>query len=192
MKRIKDMQTLPKNTVAVLGTLGATACVLTSATPAARAQGILPVRVKLGVLLPSDGETKKATGDTHIAAEVDVALPSALTMGSYVASIGYAQSTRSGAKLTTVPITVSRIFSPPNPATRLTGNVYFGVGAGMYILHASGGGRSDNETTFGGFGVVGYSLPGGATFIEAKYHVVAKDAGGLKPTGLAVLVGRRF
>lgn len=149
----------------------------------------LKARVKIGVLLPNQSNTRTFTGSTHFNAEADVAIPN-LGQGNTYATIGYSQGSKNGGKLRSIPLTLTRLFSPPNPAKSVTGNVYFGLGAGAYFLRASGGGGSESKTRLGGFGVVGYNFPN-PFFVEAKYQLVGKVAG-VSPTGLALMVGRRF
>jgi len=150
----------------------------------------LPLRVKVGVLLPSDGDTKDFAGSTLYGAEADLSVPLP-GAGQSTFTAGYYEGRRDGRTFRVIPLTISQIFSAPNPATGLTGNVYYGVGTGVYLLRKSGNGNSENKTAFGGFGVVGYQLPSGAFFIEGKYHVVGSVAG-LSPRGLSFTLGRRF
>lgn len=160
--------------------------------PTARAQstGLIPVRVKIGALLPSQGGARTNAGSVIPAAEVDVRIPSFL--GGSFASLGYQQGSKRGGRLRVIPLTLSRTFSPPNPAGRLTGNVYAGLGAGAYFLQGRGiGGTSINRTTLGGFAQIGYQTPS-KFFIEAKYQLTAQRAGGLSPNGLLLFVGRSF
>ena len=152
----------------------------------AQTTGILPLRAKLGVLLPSNSSTKDEAGDIVPAGELDLRIPRFL--GGSFASIGYQE--RSG--LRTVPITISRTYGPANPLQAVTGNVYFGLGAGVYFLHGDDGvGRSHDKTTLGGFGQIGYQFPN-PYFVEAKYQAVIGKADGLTPNGLLLFVGRRF
>ena len=163
------------------------------ATGTARAQlgrSPLPLRVKAGVLLPSDGDTKDFAGSTLYGAELDLSAPLP-GVGQYTFTAGYYEGRRSGRTFRVIPLTVSQIFSAPNPASGLTGNLYYGLGAGAYLLRASGNGESEDKTAFGGFGVVGYQLPSGAFFIEGKYHI-ASSVAGLSPGGLSFMLGRRF
>jgi hypothetical protein len=149
---------------------------------AAQTGGILPLRIKAGVLLPEDG-------GTAFNGEVDLAIPT-LGAGRTLITAGYAEGKENGRRLRIIPVTVARIFSPPNPAAGVTGNIYFGLGVGAYFLRASGGGVSEEKTRVGGFGVAGYQFPS-TFFVEAKYHVAGKVAG-LSPNGVALLLGRRF
>ncbi len=156
---------------------------------AAQAQdtGLLPVRVKIGALLPTDSTTKDQAGDIIPAAELDVKIPR-LFGGNTFASIGYQD--RGG--LRTVPLTISRTFGPKNPLKIVTGNPYFGLGAGVYFLNGDDGvGSSESKTTVGGFAQAGYQFPN-PYFIEAKYQLVAQKADGLSANGLLLFVGRRF
>lgn len=184
-KRWTVAATVPPASLAVAGLLG-----ILASPAAAQIQNPLPLRVKLGVFLPQSGNTKSDTGDVHFNAEVDLALPLP-GAGSKQVSVGYMQSVESGTKLRTIPVTVTQVFSPPNPASGVTGNVYFGVGAGVYFLRASGGGVSESKTRLGGFGMAGYQFPN-AFFVEAKYHLVSGKVADLSPNGIAFLMGRRF
>lgn len=164
---------------------------LFASCPAARAQGsIIPVRVKVGILNASDGDVRRSVGTPLFQGEVDVALPSTSPGKTYV-SVGYMERRKNGGTFRVVPLTISRVYSPPNPASRLTGNVYTGAGIGAYLLHASGGGDSENKTTIGGFVVVGYQFPT-PYFVEAKYHQTAGGVKSLSPNGLAISAGYRF
>ncbi len=159
---------------------------------AAHAQGVglLPLRVKIGALLPSQSATKDRAGSVIPAGELDLRIPRLFSggNGSTYASIGYQD--RGG--LRTVPLTLSRTFSPKNPLKIATGNPYFGLGAGAYFLKGDDGiGASQSKTTFGGFAQIGYQFPV-PYFIEAKYQLVAGKADGLSPNGLLLFVGRKF
>ena len=165
--------------------VGATA-LLPARAAHAQDTGLLPVRVKIGALLPTDGTTKDEAGDIIPAAELDVRIPR--LFGGSFASIGYQD--RGG--LRTVPITISRTFGPKNILKPVTGNAYFGLGAGVYLLKGDDGiGDSQSKTTVGGFAQAGYQFPN-PYFIEAKYQLVAQKADGLSANGLMLFVGRRF
>jgi hypothetical protein len=165
--------------------------VMTVGAVTAKAQdtGIIPVRVKLGVLYPTDSTTRTATGSVHLGGEVDVALPKLLG-GKYIVSAGYFNGSDGGNKLRMIPVTIGRYFQPPNPAKSLTGNVYAGAGIGAYFVRGQVGGVSDSKTTIGGYGSVGYQFPN-PFFVEAKYHIAGK-VNGLRPGGLTLMVGRHF
>lgn len=139
--------------------------------------------------MPQDSDTRRFSGSTQFNIEADLALPN-IGLGKYFVSAGYSQGSRNGNKLRVVPVTIGRMFSPINPARSITGNVYFGAGLGPYFLRASNGVASASKTTIGAYGVVGYQLPN-PYFVEAKYHLTGKVAG-INPSGLAVMVGRRF
>lgn len=159
---------------------------------AAKAQGtgLLPLRIKIGALLPTESRTKNRTGSVIPAAELDLRIPRLFAGGGggTYASIGYQD--RGG--LRTIPLTLSRTFAPKNPLKVVTGNPYFGLGAGVYFLQGNDKiGRSESKTTFGGFAQVGYQFPN-PYFIEAKYQLVSGKADGLSPNGLLLFVGRKF
>ena len=162
---------------------------VTAAPAQAQLGSVVPVRAKLGVLLPQDGDTKDFGGDVLYGGELDVTVPLP-GAGQTVFTAGYYEGRNSGRKYRVIPLTISQVFSPPNPAAGLTGNVYFGLGAGAYLLRASGEGESEEKTTFGGFALAGYQFPN-AFFVEGKYHV-AGSVGGLSPNGLSFTLGRRF
>lgn len=150
--------------------------------------GVTPVRAKLGVFLPQ-GDAREFAGSTHFNGEVDVAIP-ALGLGRTLVTAGYYQGSEDGRKLRMIPVTIAKVFSPPNPVGSVTGNVYFGLGAGAYFLRASDDDGSENKVRPGGFAMVGYQFPN-PYFVEAKYHIVG-SINGISPRGLAVMVGRRF
>jgi hypothetical protein len=168
-------------------------CLYTPATARAQSSPI-PIRLKLGALLASDGDVRSFSGSPLFAAELDVDLPQVAT-GKTRIGIGYYERSKSGRKFTTIPVTISRIFTPPNPTASVTGSPYFGFGVGGYFLRRSGPG-GDNELKPGGFGVAGYDFPqkflGFISFVEAKYHLVAGGANGLSPNGLLVTIGTRL
>src|SRR5688500_5920164 len=85
-------------------------------TPAtARAQSSpIPIRLKLGALLASDGDVRTFSGSPLLAAELDVDLPQVAT-GKTRISIGYYGRSKSGRSFTAIPVTIARIFTPPNP-----------------------------------------------------------------------------
>ena len=175
--------------MATVLTLGGGALLLSARPAQAQLGSPLPIRAKLGVLLLQDGDTKDFAGDVLYGGEIDVTapLPGA---GQTVFTAGYFEGRRGGRTYRVIPLTVSQVYSPPNPAAGLTGNVYFGVGAGAYLLRASGNGESENKTTFGGFALAGYQFPS-ALFVEGKYHL-AGGVNGLSPNGLSIMLGRRF
>lgn len=178
----------------VAAALALTAVLPCFAPQTARAQSVsspVPIRVKIGIHTPADNGTRSAYGSPLFLGELEIGLPS-LTGGRYAASIGYERSSRDGRTLEVIPITASRLFSPPNPAAGLTGTVYYGLGAGVYLMRAKGNGASANKNNLGGFGVVGYQFPGGGFLVEAKYHLVSGSAGGAKASGLALMVGKRL
>lgn len=165
-------------------------CVASPRAAHAQSTGLVPLRLKIGALLPSQSAAKTLSGSVVPAGEVDIRIPSFL--GGSFATIGYQERGRNGGKLRTIPLTISRTFSPPNPAGAVTGNVYFGVGAGAYLLEAHNAlGVSKSRTTVGGFAQIGYQTPS-KFFVEAKYQIVAQKAAGLSPNGVLLFVGTSF
>ncbi|RYG64005.1 hypothetical protein EON80_20075 [bacterium] len=158
-------------------------------TAHAQETGIVPLRVKVGALLPSQSASRDAGGSVIPSAEVDIRIPRVL--GADFVSIGIQNRSRNGGKLRVVPITLSRTFQPGNPVGRVTGSPYFGVGAGAYVLSGRNDGNSDSKIAPGGFGQIGYQLPN-KYFVEAKYQVVAGKVAGLRPNGLVLSLGRSF
>lgn len=180
---------MKRHCLAALG-LGAALGMVSLSQPAhAQDTGLIPVRAKLGLLYPSNSNTRNATGSLHLGGEVDVTIPKFLG-GRYIASLGITQGSDNGGRVRMIPVTIGRYFQPPNPAKSVTGNVYFGAGAGLYFLNGKVAGVSDSKTSIGGYGVVGYQLPN-PYFVEAKYHLTGK-VNGLRAGGLAVMVGRHF
>jgi hypothetical protein len=170
------------------------------ATPqAAQAQisNIIPIRVKLGVLLPSDRDTKDLSGNTHFSGEVDVALPGSGGGQQTLISVGYSRGSRSGSSYQVIPVSLTKISSPPNPVGRVTGNIYYGAGVGLYFVQVSGipqeeaGTFSKKRTLFGASLVAGYQTPS-SFFIEGKYHLVTGTVEGYSPNGLSLFIGKRL
>ncbi|HEX9998671.1 MAG TPA: outer membrane beta-barrel protein [Abditibacterium sp.] len=158
-------------------------------TASAQTTGLVPFRVKIGALLPSQGAAKDNAGSVIPSAELDLRIPPIL--GANFVSLGIQTASDNGGKLRVIPLTVSRTFQPPNPVGRITGSPYFGVGAGAYFLKGRQNGVSDSKTTVGGFGQIGYQFPS-KLFVEAKYQLVAGKVAGLRPNGIVVSVGRSF
>lgn len=181
-----------KKTTALLtaSAMAAGLAIQTSAPVMAQSTGMLPIRAKIGVLTPS-GSGKDFSGSTHFSGEVELLLPKLFPgKGKTGINVGFSRGSRGGNTLQVVPVTIERLFSPPNPVGSVTGNIYGGVGIGPYFVRASGNGTSASKTTLGGFGVVGYQLPN-KYFVEAKYHLAGK-VNGINPGGLALMVGRSF
>ena len=161
-----------------------------SARVEAQSTGLIPFRAKVGVNLLQNSNAKNFAGSTGFGVEGDLAIPKLLGQGRTFVSAGYFRNSDSGRTLQMIPVTLGRYFAPPNPASSLTGNVYFGAGLGPYFLRAKGGGASESKTTIGGFATVGYQFPN-PYFVEAKYHLVGKVSG-LNPSSLQIMAGRHF
>ena len=176
----------------------AVTAVMTAAPHAAQAQAgnVIPIRLKLGVLLPNDRDTKDLAGSTHLSAEIDVSLPSSGGGQQSMISVGYSRGSHSGGTYSVIPVSLTKVSSPGNPAKGLTGNVYYGAGVGLYFVKATGipqdgGNYSKSRTLFGTSLVAGYQTPF-SFFIEAKYHVVIGTVDGYSPNGLSVFIGRHL
>ena len=178
----------------------ALSAVLGVASPAAQAQvsNIIPIRLKLGVFLPNDRDTKDLSNSTHFSGEVDVALPfSGGSGGQTLLSVGYSRGSRSEGRYQVIPVSLTKISSPPNPVGRVTGNVYYGGGLGLYFVQATGipGGdgfsSSKKRTLFGSSLVAGYQTPT-SFFVEAKYHLVIGTVEGYSPNGISLFIGKRL
>jgi hypothetical protein len=150
--------------------------------------GLIPVRVKIGAFLPQ-GDAKNFAGSTNFIGEVDVSIPN-LSLGKVFVSAGYSQGSEGGNKFRMIPVTIGRYFAAPNPLAGVTGNVYTGAGLGAYFVRVSNPVASESKVAPGAFAVVGYQLPN-KYFIEGKYHIATK-VGGVRPSGLALMVGRSF
>jgi hypothetical protein len=180
--------------------LAALAGVMAASPQAAQAQvsNIIPIRLKLGVLLPNDRDTKELAGNTHLSGEIDVAIPFSGGSGQpSLISVGYSRGSRGGRSYTVIPVSLTKLSSPPNPASRVTGNIYYGAGVGLYFVRASGipqdeaGSFSKSRTLFGASLVAGYQTPL-SFFIEGKYHLVTGTVEGYSPNGLSVFIGKRL
>lgn len=169
------------------------AATLTLALPNAQAQttGLLPIRAKIGALLPAQSEARDNAGSIVPMAEVDIRIPRIL--GANFVSLGIQTRSNNGGRLRVVPVTLSRTFQPGNPLGAVTGSPYFGVGAGAYFLNGRNGnsGQSDSKIAPGAFGQIGYGFPN-KLFVEAKYQIVAGKVAGLRPNGLVLAIGRSF
>lgn len=177
-----------RNRIVCAGALLLALCGLGAQKAQAQDTGLVPVRVKLGVNLIRSGTAKNVAGSTGYGAEADVAIPKLFGVTNTFVSAGLFQNS-SGGRIRMIPVTIGRYFSPPNPVSAATGNVYFGAGLGPYFVHVANG-TDTNKTTFGGFASVGYQFPN-PYFIEAKYHLVGK-VGGLNPSSLVIMAGRHF
>jgi hypothetical protein len=169
--------------------LAGTMLLLGGAAPVKAQETLLPIRLKLGVLLPTDSDVRDFVGNPILGGEVQLDLPASVS-GRSAVSLGYMERSSHGKSFRAIPLTLTRFYSPPNPFAGKTGNVYFGGGVGVYFLHR-GGPDSDDATKFGIHAVVGYQFPN-PWFVEGKYHLVSGGVNGLSPNGLNLFLGRKF
>ena len=187
--------------------LGLICCVPQAAQ--AQKNSVLPIRVKLGVLLPSDRDTRNLVGNTHRSGEIDVGLPFAegnrqqlrLSVG---VSLGSRRRDGLNTGYTVVPVSLTSIRLLPKPLGKAAGEIYYGVGVGVYFTHASGLLRyigqgegsvyqvySKKRTLLGTSLVAGYQMRS-SFFVEGKYHIVVGTVDGYSPNGLSLFIGKRL
>lgn len=159
---------------------------------AAKAQttSLLPVRVKIGIAKLQNSGTRDAVGDYLYMAEADLFIPSTSGGGRSMISAGYQERSDKGNRLRVIPLTLSKISSLTNPAAAVTGNLYYGLGAGLYLLHGTTNGSTESKTRPGGFAVAGYQF--NSWFVEAKYQIVSGKAAGMSPNGVLFALGKSF
>ena len=150
----------------------------------ASAQKLPATALSLGVLLPSDSDTRHRTGSALLLGELRYALPaSASAVSRTVLSGTAATSNRAYEGSTIVSGTVGQVFSLRSGQSPLSPQaVYVGVGAGIYgmdlrFVHAF--------ARFGGYGEIGYNVTSNV-FANAQYRLV--DRG----NGAALSLGVRF
>jgi len=167
-----------------------------SAPKAAHAQASLPsvvphFRLKLGVFTPADSATRSAFGKVLPSGEIDAQVPVG-SSGISLLSVGYTEGRRDGRNFRDIPVGLSQVTYAGNPASGLTGNIYYGGGFAFHFMHVSGGGQaSESKKPFGAFIQVGYQSPL-SYFIEAKYNLVSASVGGVKANGLVLYLGKRL
>ncbi|MES2464865.1 MAG: hypothetical protein V4671_30235 [Armatimonadota bacterium] len=190
---------------ALVGILVAVAAPQPALAQRSNNSNILPIRLKLGVFLPSDRDTRKVSGSTHLSGEVDVALPFSDRSGAQTfLSVGFSKRNGTGfgigSSYQVIPISLTQISSPQNPVGRVTGSIYYGAGVGLYFVKVTGLVRAASVGSFvysksraliGTSLVAGYQTPA-SFFIEGKYHVVTGTVEGYSPNGLSVFVGKRL
>ena len=141
-----------------------------------------PNALTAGVFIPSSGAAKSAGGSTQLDVEFHYGLPLPNpTPLRVVLGVGVETGSKSGSHSTVVPLTAGLQFG-------LGGGLYVGGGAGYYFLnqHQNGNILDQLSTTqkVGGYGELGYSLPGGLLTVSAKYQAVQRADGFVVSAGL--------
>ena len=141
-----------------------------------------PNAITAGVFIPSSGAAKSAGGNTQLDIEFHYGLPIPNpTPLRVVLGVGVETGSKSGSHSTVVPVTAGLQFG-------LGGGLYVGGGAGYYFLnqHRNNNIQDQLSTTqkVGGYGELGYSLPGGLATVSAKYQAVQRADGFVVTAGL--------
>jgi len=141
-----------------------------------------PNAITAGVFIPSSGAAKSAGGTTQLDVEFHYGLPIPNpTPLRVVLGVGVETGSKSGSHSTVVPVTAGVQFG-------LGAGVYVGAGAGYYFLNQhrnnSGLDQLGTSTRVGGYGELGYSLPGGLLTLSAKYQAVQRADGVVVSAGL--------
>jgi len=141
-----------------------------------------PNAITAGVFIPSSGAAKSAGGNTQLDVEFHYGLPIPNpTPLRVVLGVGVETGSKSGSHSTVVPVTAGAQFG-------LGGGLYVGGGVGYYFLnqHRNGSIVDQLSTTqkVGGYGELGYSLPGGLLTLSAKYQAVQRADGLVVSAGL--------
>ncbi len=141
-----------------------------------------PNAITAGVFIPSSGAAKSAGGNTQLDVEFHYGLPIPNpTPLRVVLGVGVETGSKSGSHSTVVPVTAGAQFG-------LGGGLYVGGGVGYYFLnqHQNGNLLDQLSTTqkVGGYGELGYSLPGGLLTVSAKYQAVQRADGFVVSAGL--------
>jgi len=153
------------------------ALALTVCRPAL-AESVPPTAISLGVLLPTDSDTRHRTGSAMLMGEVRYALPALATATARTVLSGTAAtSNRAYEGNTIVSGTVGEVFSLTSGQSPLAAqSVYVGAGAGIYgmdlrFVHAF--------ARVGGYGEIGYNVSS-ELFANAQYRIVDRgDAASL-------------
>ena len=170
-------------TIALLAALAL--CALAPATHAAPGPALPiiggPNAITAGVFIPSSGAAKAAGGNTQLDVEFHYGLPLPNpTPLRVVLGAGVETGSRSGSHSTVVPLTAGL-------QVGVGGGVYVGGGVGVYLLNQrrnTGFDRLGTSTQGGGYGEIGYALPGGLVTVSAKYQAVRRADGFVLTAGL--------
>ncbi len=141
-----------------------------------------PNTITAGVFIPSSGAAKSGGGSTQLDVEFHYGLPIPNpTPLRVVLGVGVETGSKSGGHSTIVPVTAGGQIS-------LGGGVYAGAGVGYYFLNqhrnSSFTDQLSTSTRFGGYGELGYALPGGLITVSAKYQAVQRGDGAVLAVGL--------
>lgn len=141
-----------------------------------------PNAITAGIFVPSSGAAKSAGGNTQLDVEFHYGIPIPNpTPLRVVLGVGVETGSKSGSHSTVVPVTAGGQIG-------LGAGVYAGAGVGYYFLnqHRNGSFADQLSTTqkVGGYGELGYSLPGGLLTISAKYQAVQRADGFVISAGL--------
>ncbi len=141
-----------------------------------------PNAITAGVFIPSSGAAKSAGGNTQLDVEFHYGLPIPNpTPLRVVLGVGVETGAKSGSHSTVVPVTAGL-------QVGIGGGVYVGGGVGYYFLnqHRNGNFQDQLSTTqkAGGYGELGYALPGGLLTVSAKYQAVQRADGFVVAAGL--------
>lgn len=182
--------------LALCGLAGTDARAQTVATDAT----VKPLTVKLGVLLPTNGNLKRDVGNTWFSAGAEYTFNQSGDTGSFLRNpqqnvlplvyLDYAGISKSGQKASLVGLGLGLRYyvSPPNVESTVT--PYLSAGVGAYYTHASGFSSSINKTQAGlrlGLGVEIQQM----YVLEAAY-TNAGSANGVKFDGVNIQAGVRF
>ncbi len=176
MKIIKHL-----SAAALVAALGSTAAAYAAPGPALPIIGG-PNAISAGVFVPSSGAAKSGGGSTQLDVEFHYGLPIPNpTPLRIVLGVGVETGSKSGGHSTIVPVTAGGQIA-------LGGGVYAGAGVGYYFLNqhrnSSFTDQLSTSTRFGGYGELGYALPGGLVTVSAKYQAVQRGDGAVFAVGL--------
>ena len=141
-----------------------------------------PNAITAGVFIPSSGAAKSAGGATQLDVEFHYGLPIPNpTPLRVVLGAGVETGSKNGSHSTVVPVTGGL-------QVGLGAGVYAGAGVGYYFLNQHRNGNTVDQlgtsTCLGGYGELGYSLPGGILTLSAKYQAVQRANGVVVSAGL--------
>lgn len=141
-----------------------------------------PNAITAGVFIPSSGAAKSAGGTTQLDIEFHYGLPLPNpTPLRVVLGVGVETGSRSGSHSTVVPVTAGL-------QVGVGGGVYAGAGVGYYFLNQRRNSNTLDQlgttSKVGGYGELGYTLPGGLVTVSAKYQAVERADGFVLSAGL--------